>query len=72
MQNEPEPERSCVTSSIDELLENSAAFAAEFADPSSQVPLRASTVFASSDSSRAMRTSCATQEVSSPTTSCAP
>jgi carbonic anhydrase len=39
--HEPEPERSCVTSSIDELLENSAAYAAGFAGPSTHVPSKA-------------------------------
>jgi hypothetical protein len=36
-----EPERSCASSSIDELLENSAAYAAEFAGPSTHVPSKA-------------------------------
>jgi hypothetical protein len=35
MQNEPDPERPCASSSVDE---NSAPFAAEFAGPSSHVP----------------------------------
>jgi len=38
---EPEPERPCVSSSIDELLENAAAYAAEFAGPSTHVPSKA-------------------------------
>jgi carbonic anhydrase len=38
---EPEPERPGVSSSIDELLENSAAYAAEFAGPSTHVPSKA-------------------------------
>jgi len=39
--HEPEPERSYASSSIDELLENSAAYAAEFAGPSTRVPSKA-------------------------------
>jgi carbonic anhydrase len=39
--HEPEPERSYASSSIDELLENSAAYAAEFAGPSKNVPSKA-------------------------------
>jgi carbonic anhydrase len=39
--HEPEPKRSSVSSSIDKLLENSAAYAAQFGGPSTQVPAKA-------------------------------